>query len=119
MNSCGPVSATTPADCTNDVAHVTEWLWTFSICSMNGSRTGHVAEPPAGHGVGLGETIEGQRALRHAGQGGDAGVAVAVVEDLLVHLIGEDEKIVLARKRPRWRRARRRRARGRSGCSAS
>ena len=97
MNSCGPVSATTPAFCTNEVAQVTEWLWTFSICCKYGSRAGDITESPAGHGIRLGETIEDQRSLGHAGQRGDAGVSMAVVEDLLVHLVREDQEIVLPR----------------------
>ncbi|MEZ4624414.1 MAG: hypothetical protein R2843_06390 [Thermomicrobiales bacterium] len=56
---------------------------------------GHITEPPAGHGVRLGQTVERKRSLPHTGAGGDADVLVAVVDDLLVHLVGVDDQIVL------------------------
>ena len=55
-----------------------------------------VAEPPAGHRVGLREAVEDDRALRHAGHGRDRDV-LALVDDLAVDLVGEDDQVVLDR----------------------
>ena len=53
------------------------------------------AQPPAGHGVGLGEGVAGEGAFRHALQVGDGDVAVGVVEEVLVGLVAEDEQVAL------------------------
>lgn len=46
-----------------------------------------IAEPPAGHGVALGEAVDGDGPLLHPGEGADAEVILAV-DDLLVDLVG-------------------------------
>ena len=69
------VSAATPPACTNEVACVTEWLWTLAISSISVFGPPH-NRAPAGHRVGLGEAIEGQRALPHLRHGPDARCAV-------------------------------------------
>ena len=81
------------------MAHVTEWLCTFSICCEIRPWTGHVAQTPARHGIGLREPVEYERPLGHARQRGDARVSLAVVEDLLVHLVREDEQIAFLSER--------------------
>ncbi len=52
-------------------------------------RLGHdrVAQPPAGHGEGLGEAVEDDRPLGHARQGRDRDVLLAVVQDAPVDLV--------------------------------
>jgi len=57
--------------------------------------SGEIAETPAGDGEGLGEAGDGDGAFGHAGEGGDAEVLCAFVEEVLVHLVREDEEIVL------------------------
>ena len=59
-------------------------------------RTGGVAEPPAGHGVGLGEAVDHNRALRHAGQRRNRNVAVQAVGQLGVNFVGQHQHIRLA-----------------------
>ena len=63
-------------------------------------RLGHDAEPqpPAGHGVGLGEAIGDDRAFGHAGQGDDAG-GLALVHQAEVDLVGEDPEVAVAGRR--------------------
>ena len=53
-----------------------------------------VAEPPAVHGVGLGHAVEGEGPLLHAGKGRDADMLAAVIDEPLVDLVGDDQKIV-------------------------
>jgi len=57
--------------------------------------SGEVAETPAGNREGLGEAGDGDGAFGHAGERGDAEVFRAFVEEVLVHLVGEDEEVVL------------------------
>ena len=57
---------------------------------------GDVAEAPAGDGEGLRESRHDDGALAHAFERGGADVPVAVVEEVLVNLIGEEEEVVLA-----------------------
>ena len=57
--------------------------------------TGHVAETPTRHGVRLGESVEDQCPLGHSRQRGNARVCLAVIEDLLVHLVREDKQVML------------------------
>ncbi len=47
------------------------------------------ADPPAGDGVGLGDGVDGDGAVGHAGQCGERDVLGAVVEDVLVYLVGD------------------------------
>ena len=57
---------------------------------------GHdVTQTPAGDGIGLGERIAGDGALKHARQGGEADVLVRRIDDVFVHLVGDDEGVVL------------------------
>ncbi|CCD01761.1 protein of unknown function (plasmid) [Azospirillum baldaniorum] len=58
-------------------------------------RGDHPAGAPAGHGVRLGQAVDGHRALRHAGKGGDADVG-AVEGQAGVDLVGDDPQIVAA-----------------------
>ena len=93
MNSWGPFRATTPAFCTKDVC--TRHGVAMHLFDLLDVRlwTGNVAQTPARHGIGLRQPVEYERPLGHARQSGDARVSLAVVEDLLVHLIREDEEI--------------------------
>ena len=54
-----------------------------------------VADAPARHRVGLGEAVEEDRALLHAGQGREADVLLAAVRQVAVDLIGDDDEVVL------------------------
>ena len=58
-------------------------------------RRHRVADAPAGDGVGLRDPRDGDRAVGHAGQRRDRRVAVAVVDDVLVDLVGDREQVVL------------------------
>ena len=51
---------------------------------------GHIAQAPAGHGVGLGHAVHGEGPLLHARQGGDANVLLPIVDEPLIHLVGDD-----------------------------
>ena len=59
--------------------------------------TGHIAQTPTGHGVGFAESVHGDRAredlLREAA---DAHVRGAVIQDLLVDLVGDDVELLVA-----------------------
>ena len=57
---------------------------------------GGPGDAPAGHGVRLGETAQGDRALLHAGQRGDRGVLEAAVDEAVVDLVGDHDQIVAA-----------------------
>ena len=56
------------------------------------ARHDRVAQPPAGHRVGLGEAVEDDRPLGHARQRRDRDVLRAVVQDPAVDLVGEDRR---------------------------
>ena len=56
---------------------------------------GEIAETPAGDGESLGEAGDGDSAVGHAGQCGDGDVLSALVEEVLVHLVGENDEVVL------------------------
>ena len=59
-------------------------------------RADHPAEPPAGHGVGFGDTVDEDGLV---GQGGDRfddrHGAHSVVDEVLVDLVGDDPNAVL------------------------
>ena len=57
-------------------------------------RGDDVPQPPAGDGIGLGQGGAGDRPLPHARQGGKIAVLVRCVNDMLVHLVGDDEGVV-------------------------
>ena len=59
---------------------------------------GHVAEPPAGHAERLAESRHHDGPLAHAVQRRQADVLRAVVDEVLVDLIGEDKQIVFSRR---------------------
>ncbi len=58
-----------------------------------------VAEAPTGDTEDFGEAGDGDGALRHAGERGQGDMLCAVVKEVLIHLVGEDEKVVLQRER--------------------
>ena len=59
-------------------------------------RADHPAHAPAGHGVGLGHAVEHDGLVRQLGdQGDDVGGLGAVVEQVLVDLVGDDPDAVL------------------------
>ena len=58
-------------------------------------RREDVADAPAGDGVGLGERVAHHGALPHARQRCEVGVVERLVDDVLVHLVGDDEGVVL------------------------
>ena len=58
-------------------------------------RGAGVAHPPPGHGVALGEAVEEDRALAGPGEGGDAGVLPAVVDQAGVDLVRVEQEVVL------------------------
>ena len=62
-----------------------------------GEGGGHdaIAEPPAGHGIGFGKAVDDDRALEHAGQGGD-GRDVAVVAEAGIDFVGHDPAVARA-----------------------
>src|SRR6478609_6512898 len=59
-----------------------------------GRRSAGIAETETRHGKGLGEAVEQQRALAHAGQAGDAGVC-ALEDQLRVDLVADDDEVLL------------------------
>ena len=54
-----------------------------------------VAEPPAGDAEGLGQAADGDGAVVHARERGHRDVLVGVVEDVLVDLVGDAERVEL------------------------
>ena len=54
-----------------------------------------IADAPARHGVGLGEAVQENRALLHAGQRGKRRVLHAAVGEVAVDFIGDDDEVVL------------------------
>ena len=59
------------------------------------SAGGEIADPPSGDAEGFGEAGDGDGALGHSWEGSGADVAEAVVEEVLVDLVGDDEEVVL------------------------
>jgi len=54
-------------------------------------RAAGIADPPAGHRIGLRAAVDGQRALEQLGARlGDGRELEAVIDDMLVHIVGED-----------------------------
>jgi hypothetical protein len=56
-----------------------------------------VADAPAGDAERFGEAGDGDGALGHARQRGEANVALAVEQEVLVNLVRENNKVVLDR----------------------
>ena len=57
-----------------------------------------ISDAPPIHGIGFREREHTERTLEHARQRGNADVFVAVIDDLLVDLVGGDQQIMLDRK---------------------
>ena len=53
------------------------------------------ADAPAGHGIGLREAVDNDRALLHAWERGNAGCLFSGVEQGVVDVIGDDHQVVL------------------------
>ncbi len=62
-------------------------------------RAVHPADLPPGRREGLAGRGDGDGALRHTGQGGDGDVLGAVEDQVLVDLVGDHPRVVLARQR--------------------
>ena len=60
-------------------------------------RGDDVPQPPAGDGVGFRQGGAADGALPHAGQGGHVHMLMGRVDDMLVHLVGDDIGVVLFR----------------------
>ena len=61
----------------------------------DGLRRHGVAQPPTGHGKGLGKAIDINAALLHAGHGNDGNMVFPAVGQLGINLVGDDEQVVL------------------------
>ena len=53
-----------------------------------------ISQPPAGYRVGLGEPADGDGALGHPGQAADRQMTRAVIDDVLVDLVGHRQRIM-------------------------
>jgi cystathionine beta-synthase len=60
-------------------------------------RRNHIAQPPAGDRVGLGQRTARNRPLKHPGQRRKIDVLVGCVEDVFIHFVGDDEGVVFHR----------------------
>ena len=58
-------------------------------------RLKDIAYTPAGNGIGFGQRIAHYGALAHTGQRGKIGMLIGSINDMLVHLVGDHEGIVL------------------------
>ncbi|CLP70843.1 Uncharacterised protein [Mycobacterium tuberculosis] len=58
---------------------------------------GNVAKAPPIHRVGLGEGVHADRALFHARQRRDADMFCTIEKNVLIHLVGEHDEIMLDR----------------------
>ena len=68
----------------------------YLLGALNDGRgRNDVAQPPARDRVGLGQRRAGDRPLPHIGQRGKIGVGVRRVDDVLVHLVGDNIDIIL------------------------
>ena len=68
----------------------------YLLGALNDGRgRNDVAQPPARDRVGLGQRRAGDRPLPHTGQRGKIGVGVRRVDDVLVHLVGDNIDIIL------------------------
>lgn len=56
-------------------------------------RRDDVAEAPARDGIGLGKGTAGKGPLEHAGQGGHVRVFAGLVDNMFIHLVGDDEGV--------------------------
>ena len=54
-----------------------------------------IADAPAGDGEGFGEAGDGEGALSHAGKSGEADVPGAVVKEVFVDFVGDDQQVML------------------------
>ena len=104
MKSCGPFSASTAAHC--EIERRVRGLLALHLVHRLDQRlrAGRVADAPAGHGVGLGDAVHGQRALvelgLHLGEGDELEVAV---DQVLVHVVGQDPDVRVAQQHVRDR----------------
>ncbi len=57
-------------------------------------RANQIAQAPAGDGVGLGQRAHRQAVVPHAGKGGQAHMDVGGIDDMLIHLIGDDPGVM-------------------------
>jgi hypothetical protein len=71
----------------NDLAHA----------GHEGLGGNDVSHTPAGHAVAFGKSVGGESAFEHAGKTGD-GEVVAVVDEVFVGFVGDDEEIAFAGK---------------------
>ena len=58
-------------------------------------RPTNIAQPPACHGGRLGKAIDGDHTIRRTGNGRRADALGSVIDNGTVHLVGQDEQIVL------------------------
>ena len=77
-----------------DRQEVVDFLHGFN----NFRRGNDVTKPPAGDGIGFGQRGTKNRAFRHTRQRGNMCVLVRHIEDMLIHLVGDDERVVFDRK---------------------
>ena len=57
-------------------------------------RADEVAQPPAGNGVGFRQGVAGNGVVKHAGEGGHAGMGPGGVNHVLIDLIGDHKGVV-------------------------
>ena len=58
-------------------------------------RGDRVAQAPSGDGIGLGKRAAADGPLEHPRQAGDVGVPIRLVDDVLVHLVGDHVGVIL------------------------
>ena len=91
----GPAAA---GICVKLVMWLVIWLCNLLMASIAGFGPADVADAPAGHGETLAVAVERQRALQQIGmQRGEADEFQAVVNQLLVNLIAEDDHLRMLR----------------------
>ena len=57
---------------------------------------GHIADAPAGHGIGLGDTVDQQGALLDLGaDGGQADKLLVVIDEVVIDLVGDHIQVIL------------------------
>ena len=62
-------------------------------------RPAGVSKPPAGHGEGLGKTVQHHGPFPHPGKRGDGGVLFAVIGQFTIDFVGNHQQIVLDNQR--------------------
>ena len=94
MEVCGPVSAACAPHCEKvGAARLRHLLETRCRLNKFDGRS-NIAYAPSGHRIGLGKTVERNRAIRHARHCANAHMLPTVIDELFVNLVRNHNQVV-------------------------